>query len=112
MLAPAIVAEIKRLLADEGLSQRTVVRRTGVSRGTVHAIARGKRPDHDPRDDPDDDGFQYPTGPTKRCPTCGGMVLMPCLLCRVRAIIESQRRGRYQSLGERELLFTGGEAFR
>ena len=61
MIAHAMVGEIRRLL-DEGLmSQRKIARRLGVSRGTVHAIARGKRPDYlDRWDDADD--FPAPAG--------------------------------------------------
>ena len=42
MLDKAQIDEVVRLLAT-GLSQRQVAKRTGVSRGTIHAIAAGKR---------------------------------------------------------------------
>jgi len=84
MIALVMVEEIKRLLNVERLSQRSVSRQTGVSRGIVQAIASGRRPDYADRQPADD--FSPPQGPLRRCPTCGGKVLMPCLLCRVRAM--------------------------
>ena len=46
MLAPSVVEEIRRLLAEDTLSYRKIARLTGVSRGTIGAIASGKRPDY------------------------------------------------------------------
>ena len=46
MITPAVAEEIKQLLRTRGLSQRRIAARTGVSRGTVNAIALGKRPDY------------------------------------------------------------------
>jgi DNA invertase Pin-like site-specific DNA recombinase len=43
MIDPAIIAEIKRLLAEE-MPQREIARRLHVSRGLVAAVAVGKRP--------------------------------------------------------------------
>lgn len=83
MIAQVVVDEIRGLLEEGELSQRTIARRVGVSRGTVHAIARGKRPDYCTLQH-DTDDFLPPVGPLRRCPGCGGMVLMPCLLCHVR----------------------------
>jgi hypothetical protein len=84
MIHESVVQEVKRLLFVEGLSQRNVAAQTGVSRGSVHAIARGKRPDPKPRSD--DDSIALFQGPPQRCPSCGGLVYMPCLLCRVRTL--------------------------
>jgi len=89
MISFAVEDEIKRLLGEGRLSQRKIARRVGVSRGTVNAIARGKRPDHGPRRPGDDSPF--PSGRPARCPTCGGLVQMPCLACRVRALQEGGR---------------------
>jgi transcriptional regulator with XRE-family HTH domain len=86
MIAPQIVDEVRRLLAEGRLSQRQIARATGVSRGTVGAIASGRRPDyHNLRPALDEDLLQ-PTGPPQRCPGCGGMVYLPCRLCRVRRL--------------------------
>ena len=69
MIAPKVVAEIRRLLAEEKLSQRKIGQLVGVSRGTVAAIASGKRPDYEQLyyqswDEPCDE----PAGPPQRCP--------------------------------------------
>jgi hypothetical protein len=83
MLAPAVVDEIRSLLAAGALSQRKIAKRVGVGRGTVNAIALGRRPGVQLGPD---GGFLAPSGPPARCPGCGGMVQMPCLLCYVRAM--------------------------
>ena len=91
MIASSVVAEVRRLLAKGHLSQREIARWTGVSRGTVNAIARGKRRDDDTRRHRQDEGFIPPSGPARRCPGCGGLVQMPCLVCQVRALKEDRR---------------------
>lgn len=99
MIAPGMVEEIKRLLADGKHSQRKVAKLTGISRATVGAIANGRRPDYPPRA-PDEDYYR-PTGPPQRCRGCGGNVYPPCQLCHVRAIKaneESRRRRLRQVL--------------
>jgi transcriptional regulator with XRE-family HTH domain len=104
MIALDVADEIKRLLDEGNLSQRRIARQLGVSRGTVHAIARGKRPDYRTRKREREDEFVATGAPWGRCPTCGGMVQMPCLACRVRAIREERRRsaGGTGSLSARE----------
>ena len=89
MIAPAVIAEVRRLLAEDKLSQRKISRVTGVSRGTVSAIAAGRRPDYPPRA-PQDGEEPAPSGRAARCPRCGSMVFLPCRLCRARAA----RRGQ------------------
>ena len=83
MIAQAIADEVERLLAEGRLSHREIARATGISRGTVGAIALGKRKQRqtvrlflDPT---------RPLGPPERCRECGGLVYAPCILCRVRA---------------------------
>jgi len=88
MLAPEIVQEIRRLLSEGVLSQRRIARLMKVSRGTVGAIASGKRPDYTKRRSDDED--RQPTGPPRRCPECGGMVLMPCQACETRRMMVRQ----------------------
>jgi len=85
MIATTLVDEIRRLLQEGQLSQRKIAARMGVSRGTVNAIAQGKRTDRIPRWQKDGGDFTPPAGLYVRCPTCGGMVQMPCLLCYLRA---------------------------
>ena len=47
MLATNTIAEIRRLLAEKTHSQREIARLTGVSRGSVGAVASGRRRDYD-----------------------------------------------------------------
>ncbi len=47
MLDPDLVREVKRLLAEGKLTQRAIVRRLPISRGSVGNIATGKRPDYE-----------------------------------------------------------------
>ena len=84
MIAPEIIGKIRKLLKESGHSQRKIAKETGVSRGTVNAIALGRRRDREPRQSREGDGFTPPSGVHSRCPTCGGLVQMPCLLCQLR----------------------------
>ncbi|MDY0165893.1 MAG: hypothetical protein RBS80_05070 [Thermoguttaceae bacterium] len=86
MLTPEMVEQIRKLLATGRMSRRGVARRLRVSRGTVDAIARGRRPDYAANRRQLPAGVDSPAGPLERCPGCGGMVRMPCLACRVRAL--------------------------
>ncbi|MGA2032918.1 MAG: helix-turn-helix transcriptional regulator [Thermoguttaceae bacterium] len=90
MIATPIVEEIRGLLAEGRLSQRKIAQRLGISRGTVNAIAQGKRADR-PSDQDWHGGFPYPAGVPQRCPGCGGLVQMPCLLCHIRALKGKRR---------------------
>ncbi len=88
MLSSAKVAEVEQLLASGGLSRRAIARRTGVSRGTVAAIAAGTRRKKPPRPiagPPFDIG-----GPLRRCLQCGGRVHLPCWACAVETIKRSR----------------------
>lgn len=64
-------------LLESGLSQRKVSALLGVSRGYVQNVRHGRY--HEQREEE----FVYPGGGFARCPTCGGLVMMPCLLCGV-----------------------------
>jgi transcriptional regulator with XRE-family HTH domain len=81
MIASVLVAEVQRLLAEGKLSQRAIARHAQISRGTVGAIASGRRPDYEILTT---DSEEESIGPPQRCPGCGGLVYMPCRLCRVR----------------------------
>jgi len=83
MIASDIVKEIRQLLAEGILSQRAIAERIGVSRGTVSAIAQGKRRDYPPRSFTNEIHFMPPAGPPIRCPGCGGLAQMPCLACYI-----------------------------
>ena len=90
MIGPTVIEEIQRLLAEGDLSQRKIAKVMKVSRGTVAAVASGKRRPYYPR--PDDRDEQL-SGPVRRCPGCGGMATMPCRACRVRELrAESLKR--------------------
>ena len=91
MIASGIVREIRRLLDQGELSQRKIAASTGVSRGTVSAIARGARPDYDARRRERGEDFIPPSGVARRCPGCGRLVQMPCLACRALAM---RKKGR------------------
>ncbi|MBU4270367.1 MAG: hypothetical protein KKE86_06865 [Planctomycetes bacterium] len=86
MIATMVVDEIRRMLREGRLSQRKIAVRLSVSRGTVNAVARGKRPDYSARRRREDDDFIPPMGIPVRCPGCGGLAQMPCLLCYIQKL--------------------------
>jgi hypothetical protein len=92
MIAPEAVAEIRRLLAESCLSQREIARRTGVCRGSVGAIASGRRLDYESQPEPVADVPEELSGRPARCPGCGANVYMPCVLCRVQSEIARRPR--------------------
>lgn len=83
MIGPEVIETIQRLLAEDDLSQREIAKMVKASRGTVAAVAKGKRRPYYPRPEDMDEG---PPGPVRRCPGCGGMAIMPCRACRVREL--------------------------
>lgn len=85
MLAPDVVERIGSLLAAGRMSQREIARFLRISRGTVVAIAHGRRPDYSARSAAALRQGDAVPGPVERCPGCGAMVRMPCLACRLRA---------------------------
>jgi transcriptional regulator with XRE-family HTH domain len=93
MIAPQVVADVRRLLTEERLSQRKVARLTGVSRSTIAAIVSGKRPDYELLQQLREADWEEPAGPAVRCPGCGHRVYMPCQLCRLRERLAEKRRG-------------------
>ena len=88
MLSQKRYDEIQRWLGV-GLSQRRVAALAGVSRDTVSAIALGRRRRRE--DDEEDPEGAACKGLRIRCPGCGGLVSVPCRLCRVRARIEQRQ---------------------
>ena len=85
MLSVKVVEEICQLLAEDQLSQRAIASKLSVSRGAVQAIASGRRGVYGRETVHDVDSTAPDGQPPRRCPTCGGMVRMPCLLCEARA---------------------------
>ena len=84
MLPLAVIQEVRRLLDEGELSQRGIARKLDVSRGTVSAIANGRRGIY---------GSEPPSQlpalccwdlPPQRCVGCGAKVYLPCVLCRAR----------------------------
>lgn len=95
MLSQEVIDGVRQLL-EAGSSRRTVARVAGISRGTVNAIAQGKREDRQRRPiDVDDE----PLGPIVRCAECGGRVHAPCRLCRIRRIQADERANRRRMAG-------------
>src|SRR5262245_33982284 len=96
MLAISVVEEIQRLLDEGKLSQRKIAARLGVSRGTVGAIANGQRGLYGREPGPDAAHPLAPLGPPERCPRCGFLVYMPCMVCNTRDYRQRQRDERAQ----------------
>ena len=78
-----IIEQIDRLLKQGDLSQRAIAAQLRVSRGTVSAIASGRRGLDGKRAD-DDSGTSHASGPPARCPECGYRTYRPCRICRIR----------------------------
>lgn len=110
-----------RMLLREGLTIREVSKLTGHARPTVGTINESLwlprypthgRPGPKPRDaspvsvrsvvDP-------ATAYTERCPTCGGQVVMPCVLCAARKHhrTTAERRAVDDSMMHREATVSG-----
>ena len=82
MLESRIILEVIRLLKERKHSQRKIAQMMKVSRGTVSAIARGKR-----RRDFTENVKITPKGPWVRCPDCGGKTQLPCTACYLKNMI-------------------------
>ncbi len=88
------IQRVHRLLATGEHSQRAIALLAGVSRATVRQVARGL---FDERiasitDEDLETELDEPQRPYVRCPTCGGRVWMPCVLCQMAARRERDRR--------------------
>ena len=88
MISPEKEAEIRRLLAEGCYSQRGIGGCVGVSHGTVARIAGGKKCVGRRKKSA---AFDV-TKPRVRCPTCKGLVYLPCLLCSLAAKVVSPLR--------------------
>jgi hypothetical protein len=89
MLDVATVNEVRRLLDEGCYSHREIARRTGVSRGSVDAIADGRRAHHG-REDRAAESQAKP--PHQRCAECGDLVRLPCVACQARDYLRRKRR--------------------
>lgn len=87
MVSNEVIIKIKHLLAESKYSQRTIADMVGVSRGTVNAIALGKRRfTETDTASPERPIFRFPKGIPCRCPLCGALVKSPCLACQIRTM--------------------------
>ena len=84
MLPLATIEEIDRLLRDDQLSQRKIAKQLGVSRGTVAAVATGRRGMYGKEPEDETSRSLAPQSPPVRCPGCGFLIYMPCLVCSAR----------------------------
>jgi hypothetical protein len=88
MLTQQVIDEARHLLSEGLLSQRGIAERLHISRGTVNALALGQRGAY---------GRETATAqpmPVRiaRCRGCGGLVILPCILCRTRRFIEERQQ--------------------
>ena len=88
MLSSEQIREIRRLLA-KGKSYRNIARVSGASRWTIAKIAAGDGTKHETS--PLTKELRPPAGPVARCPTCGGRVYTPCLVCGIRRLKATAR---------------------
>lgn len=88
MLSIAVVQEIRRLLDERQLSQRSIALKLGVSRGIVSNMASGRRAvfGREPDQRPDRVSLKRETSLPIRCRSCGGLVHAPCRLCEAREL--------------------------
>jgi len=98
MIAAHLAEQVEQLLAEGKLSQRKIARLTGVSRGTVGAIASGRRRLRPKRISLWEEEADIPEVPPQRCPSCGGMVYMRCRLCRTQKAVATMPALRTVSL--------------
>lgn len=86
MIANATVEKVIELIEGGKWSQRQIAKMTGVSRGSVGAIARGARTPHALGFYDEDAPIIPPSGAPTRCPYCGRLVKKPCLACQIWAL--------------------------
>lgn len=94
MIAWKVVEEIQEMLASGKFTKREIGRRMNVSHSTITRIESGKRQPRRPAarttQRSGDHDFE---SPPRRCPDCGGLVYMPCLLCDARLYQDRQKVG-------------------
>ncbi len=110
MIAEEKIREAELMLARGKLSQRKIAKITGLSRGTISMIASGKRKVQVRTVDPDMPP-ELEKSPPVRCPGCGAMVRMPCLLCFLKNLAERKRpvMQRRMNIAETTPAMTNGQ---
>jgi hypothetical protein len=88
MLSADVIREVRRMLDEDEMSQRAVAVRLKVSRGTVWAVANGRRGIRLGELHLPSQKIHASQHLPERCPGCGGFVFMPCRLCAARAFAE------------------------
>ena len=85
-MIPESTVKVIQGLLREGIPHRKIATWTRVSRGTVSAIAQGRRKCR--RGRPEDLINEAGTGLFVRCPSCGGLTKMPCMVCDRLILLE------------------------
>ena len=94
MIKCEIIRKIRVLLKQDRMSQRQIAKNLGISRGTVQAVAHGRRTEHVPAVLKKRAAiWVIPSGKPKRCPHCGGCVKMPCLACQLYEMQQNSDSG-------------------
>jgi hypothetical protein len=100
MIETKTILEVQRLLQEGSLSHRKIAVQTGISRGTVNAIAKDNRRCYRRMWEPKKDEDDRPVLPPSRCSNCGGTVHKPCLLCETRRRIAEGKQTPRRKAGE------------
>ena len=92
VVPPEKIEHVKRLLAEGKLRQYEIAAATGVSRGTIGRIVKGKWPDYEARRRKRHRYIPLKlSGPSERCPGCGRLIQMPCPACAVTRVCRPYR---------------------
>jgi len=92
MLPLVVVQEVRRLLDERELSQRKIANKLRISRGTIGAIASGRRGMYGREPDLERPTLCCLELPAERCRGCGATVYKPCVLCSARKYLARQKR--------------------
>jgi hypothetical protein len=101
MIVLSTVQEIDRLLREGKLSQRKIAARLRVSRSTVAAIAKGERQLYGRETGRSERDAIEPSRESKRCPACGYLVYMPCVICMARHYLKTRPQRPRESTAAR-----------
>lgn len=87
------IEQVEQLLQEGRMSQRAIARFVGISRGTVNAVALGRRPDYEAQAREAEAQKFRPARPTERCGHCGALLkIVPCVACRARRHARRRRQ--------------------